>query len=271
MIPKSAQKLLLVLLLIVTVIFTVGCGTNIPSGHRAVFYSRFGGGTEYGKVYSEGFQWHMPWNNFMVYQIQLQERKESLTMLASDGATIQMDVSVLFHPDPTKLDSLQGMIGPNYYDVKVAPTIRGVGRAIAGRFKPEEIYSTRRDELNKVIFDECVTALEGSHVTMENLFIRDVKLPEKISEAINFKLAAQQEAQRMEFTIQKEKLEADRKRIEAQGISDFQKIVASGVTPSLLKWKGIEATEKLAASPNSKIIVIGNGDSQLPIILGGDK
>ncbi|MCK4461495.1 MAG: prohibitin family protein, partial [candidate division Zixibacteria bacterium] len=104
---------------------------------------------------------------------------------------------------------------------------------------------------------------------IENVLIRDVQLPAKISEAINFKLTADQEAQRKMFEIEKEKLEADRKRVEAKGIADFQKIVATGITPSLLKWKGIEATIKIAESPNTKIIIIGDSKDGLPIILGG--
>ena len=101
--------------------------------------------------------------------------------------------------------------------------------------------------------------------------MRDVQIPPKISEAIDFKLTADQEAQKMQFTIEKEKLEADRKRIEAKGIADFQKIVSAVITTSLLKWKGIEATLKIAESPNTKVIIVGNDGGGLPIILGGDK
>ena len=107
-------------------------------------------------------------------------------------------------------------------------------------------------------------------IIIENVVMRDVQIPAKISEAINFKLTADQEAQKMQFTIEKERLEAERKRIEAQGIADFQKIVSAGITTSLLKWKGIEATLKIAESPNTKVVIVGNDAGSLPIILGGD-
>ncbi len=267
---RSQFKHLPILIIAVLALGMVGCGTQVPSGHRGVFYSKFGGGTELGKIYDEGFNWHMPWNSIFVYQIQLQERMEKLTVLSSDGATIRMEVSILYRPMTSRLDSLQVTIGPNYYDVKVAPTVRGIARSVAGTYKPEEIYSTKREEVADRIKESLRSEMAENHITIENVLLRDVTIPEKISEAINFKLTADQEAQKMEFTIEKERLEAERKRIEAQGIADFQKIVSAGITESLLKWKGIEATLKIAESPNTKVVIVGNDAGSLPIILGGD-
>jgi len=268
---SSRFRHLPLLILAVMALTLVGCGTQIPSGHRGVFYAKFGGGTQFGNIYGEGFAWHMPWNSMLVYKTQLLESKETLKVLSSDGATIGMEMSILYYPMASKLDSLQVMIGPNYYNARVAPTVRGVGREVAGQFTPEEIYSTNREEITKQIKERLTVQMAESYIIIQDVLMRDVEIPAKISEAINFKLAADQEAQKMQFTIQKEKLEADRKRIEAKGIADFQKIVSAGITTSLLKWKGIEATQKLAESPNSKIIVIGNGSGDLPIILSGDK
>ncbi|MEA3296788.1 MAG: prohibitin family protein, partial [candidate division Zixibacteria bacterium] len=250
-------KLLPLLLIVVFALTMVGCGSQVSSGHRGVFYYKFGGGTEFGKIYKEGFVWHLPWNNMFVYKVQLQEKKENLTVLSSDGASIRLEVSILYHPLSKKLDSLQVTIGPNYYNVSIAPSIRGISRTVAGHYKPEEIYSTKREEVAAEIVSSLREAMEDKYINIENVLIRDVQIPPKISEAINFKLTADQEAQRMQFTIEKEKLEADRKRIEAQGIADFQEIVSAGITSSLLKWKGIEATLKIAESSNSKVIVIG--------------
>jgi len=258
------------LLMAVLALTMVGCGTQVPSGHKGVFYSTFGGGTEFGKIYGEGFNWHFPWNKVIVYRTQIQERKEDLTVLSSDGATIRIQVSILYQPDMEKLDSLQVVIGEGYYSDIVAPNIRGIARGVAGRYKPEEIYSTKREELASEILNELTTEVAKRWIVIQNVLIRDVQIPAKISEAINFKLAADQEAQKMRFIIEKERLEAERKRIEAKGIADFQKIVAAGITPSYLKWKGIETTEKLASSPNSKVIVIGNSSQSMPIILSAD-
>lgn len=248
----------------------VGCGTQIDSGYRGVFYYKFGDGTEMGKIYSEGFTWHLPWNSIFRYPTRLQEQLENLTVLSSDGATIGLEVSILYRPKVDKLDSLQITVGPNYYNIAVAPNIRGIARTVAGRYKPEEIYSTKRDQVNLEILTQLQEALAAKFIVIENVVVRDVVIPAKISEAINFKLTADQEAQKMMFTIEKERLEAERKRIEAQGIADFQKIVSAGITASLLKWKGIEATLKIAESPNTKVVIVGNDAGSLPIILGGD-
>lgn len=254
-----------------SLLVVIGCGTQVPSGHRGVFFSKFGEGTEFGNVYQEGFAWHLPWNTMFVYRTQVQERKENLTVLSSDGASIRMEVSILYRPDMIKLDSLQVEIGPNYYEDLVAPNIRGIARGVAGRYKPEEIYSTKRDEIANVVKTELTERMAPRWVVIQNVLIRDVVIPAKISEAINFKLTADQEAQKMQFTIAKERLEAERKSIEAQGIADFQKIVSAGITQSYLKWKGIEATQKLAESPNSKVVMIGNTSQSMPVILSADK
>lgn len=268
---KKKAQLLPLLMVIIFSLGMVGCGTQIPSGHGGVFYSKFGSGTEFGKIYLEGFTWHLPWNNIFVYKIQLQENKEKLTVLSSDGASIRLEVSIIYHPVMNKLDSLQVTLGQNYYNVAIAPSIRSIARTVAGRYKPEEIYSTKREQVAIELIEELRAAVSDKFLSIENVLVRDVQIPPKISEAINFKLAAAQEAERMEFTIQKERKEAERKRIEAKGIADFQKIVSAGITSSLLKWKGIEATLKIAESPNTKVVIIGNEAGSLPIILGGDK
>ncbi len=260
-------------LLLIAFIFTgvIGCGTQVPSGHRGVFYAKFGSGTEFGNIYTEGFQWHLPWNNIFVYKVQLQENKEAVTVLSSDGATIRLEMSIMYYPIASKLDSLQVTIGQNYYQVAVAPQLRGIARSAAGNYTPEEIYSTKREEVTELIKNNLTEVIADKFIQIENVILRDVQIPPKISEAINFKLAAEQESQKMIFTIEKEKREADRKRIEAQGIADFQKIVSAGITKSLLKWKGIEATLKIAESPNTKIIIVGNDAGSLPIILSADE
>jgi len=257
------------LLLTPVLLLLIGCGTNIPSGHHGIKYKQFSGGTEMGRIYLEGFNWHLPWNSMFVYKTQYSERKEDITVLSSDGASIQLEVSVWYRPVVEKLDSLQVKVGPDYYDVMVGPGLRGEARRICGHYKPEEIYSTKRDTIAVELFDALKRLMIDKYIDINGVIFRNVILPDKISDAINEKLAAQQEAQRMEFTIQKETQEAERKRIEAQGIADFQKIVSSGLNPMLLRWKGIEATEKLSTSPNTKVIVIGNSKDGMPLILGG--
>jgi len=266
---RRIAMLVRMVLAVAVLMFLVGCGTQIPSGHRGVKYLKFGDGTEMGKIYDEGFNWHLPWNRIYVYRIQLNERKEALQILSADGATIGLEMSIWFRPVVDKLDSLQKTIGPGYYNSVVASGLRGAARAVVGQYKPEEIYSTKRDVIASEIIQAMQDLLTDKYVSIENIIVRNVVLPPKITEAINAKLTADQQQQQMQYVLLKEKQEAERKRIEARGIADFQKIVSKGITETLLKWKGIEATQNLAESPNTKIIIIGSGKEGLPIILGG--
>ena len=184
---------------------------------------------------------------------------------------IGLEMTIWFRPLVDKLDSLQLTVGPNYYEIAVAPALRGVSRSVVGKYKPEEIYSSKREAIASEILAEMQVLMKQKFITVENVIIRNVVLPDKITQAINAKLEADQEAQKMEFVLLKEKQEAERKRIEAQGIADFQKIVSAVITESLLKWKGIEATQKLAESPNTKIVIIGKAENGLPVILDTGK
>jgi regulator of protease activity HflC (stomatin/prohibitin superfamily) len=252
-------------------LLVVGCGTSIPSGHNGVKYYKFRDGTQMGRIYGEGLQWHLPWNSFFVFKTQTDERREDLHVLSADGASIGLEASIWFRPIVNKLDSLQITIGLNYYEVVIGPALRGEARSIVGRYKPDEIYSTKREIIASEILEAIQNLLKDKYIEVQNIIIRNVILPKNVTDAINEKLAADQAQQKMQFVLMKETQEAERKRIEAQGIADFQRIITQGLSKNLLLWKGIEATEKLAESPNSKVVVIGSGESGLPLILGGEK
>ena len=140
---------------------------------------------------------------------------------------------------------------------------------MVAHFTPEEIYSTKREQIGDGIETAVQKAMEGKHVLIEAILVRNVQLPDKITAAIAEKLQEEQLAQKMKYTLERERKEAERKGIEAAGIAEFQKIVSAGISDALLRWKGIEATQALASSDNTKVIVIGSGKSGLPIILGG--
>src|SRR3990172_9680425 len=146
-------------------------------------------------------------------------------------------------------------------DMVVAPVVRSEARKVFGRYAPEEIYSTKREEIEQQIYEEVLKALEGKHVVVEAVLIRDVELPEAIKTAIADKLAEEQRSQKMRFTLDRERQEATRKQIEGEGMAKYQSIVRQGLTSEYLHYKGIEVTQKLAESPNAKIIVIGSPKS----------
>jgi regulator of protease activity HflC (stomatin/prohibitin superfamily) len=248
-------------------IAALGC-VRIDSGHAGVLW-RFFGGTQPG-VYGEGVHVIAPWNRMIVYDVRVQDHKEELEILTNNGLNVGLEASIRFRPLSSELPRLHVEIGLGYYDVIVGPVVRSEARKVGGRYKPEEIYSTKREVVEKEVFDAVTVALSGKHVALEAILIRDVDLPQNIQKAISEKLEEEQKALKMQFTLDRERQEAERKRIEAKGIADFQQVVSQGIGPALLRWKGIEATEKLATSANAKVVVIGAGADGLPLILGGN-
>lgn len=187
--------------------------------------------------------------------------------MANNGLTVTLGTSVLFHPISGELFQLKTQVAPDYYDVLIAPVLRSSARKVIGRYTPEEIYSSKREEVERQIFQEVTQKLQGKPVHVSTILIREVHLPKTVEEAIQRKLEQEQKALEMEFVLERERKEAERMRIEATGIGDYQQIITKGLTTQLLEWKGIEATEKLALSPNSKIVMIGSGKGGLPVIL----
>jgi regulator of protease activity HflC (stomatin/prohibitin superfamily) len=248
-------------------ISTSGC-VRIDSGGAGVLWSALSGGTQE-EVYQEGLHLVAPWNRMFIYDIRVHERLEKIQVLSSNGLQVGLEVTVRFAPDAAALPRLQQTIGPAYYEKIVQPALRSEVRKVMGQYTPEEVYSSKRDQVADEIFASVLGAMAEKQVILDAIFLRNVQLPEKLRTAIEEKLQEEQRSEKMKFTLQRERQEADRKRIEAQGIADFQKIVSQGISAELLKWKGIEATQELANSPNAKVVVIGSGDSGLPLILGG--
>jgi len=241
---------------------------TIQAGYGGVLFRPFKGGIDAAKTYGEGVKWVGLWNTMTLYELRLQEREEALDVLARNGLSIHIDVSFWFMPIPSELSKLHREIGENYAEKVVIPQIRASVRKVIGKYLPEELYSTKRDIIQDEIFHETDSVLRAKHIHLDAILIRSVQLPPAIAEAIERKLRQEQEAMEYEFRIQKEQKEAERKRIEAQGIKEFQDIVSSGLNPNILRWKGIEATQALANSQNTKVVIIGGAKEGLPVILG---
>lgn len=251
--------------------FLPGCRCPVvDSGHRGIVFKSLGGGTSK-EVLGEGLHVMPMWNSVITYDTRVHEMKENLIVISSNGLTIQVDTSVRYRPKQDELFELQTKIGADYAQKVIGPVVRSEARKVLGRYQPEEIYSTKREQIEAQIYDEVLKALEGKHVVVEAILVRDVGLPETIKTAIADKLAEEQRSQKMKFTLDKERQEATRKKVEAEGIATYQSIVRQGLTAEYLQWKGIEATEALAASPNAKVVIIGSGKSGLPVILQTDK
>jgi prohibitin 1 len=227
----------------------------------------------FGRVSTEtlksGIQFVNPLARVVTMSIKTQELKEVMDVPSKEGLTMNIEVSVLFHLDPEKAADVYRTIGQDFVPVILEPQFRSVTRGVTAAYDAKALYTSEREHLAQVITGDLQKLLGPRGVLIESTPLRRLTLPQRITTAIEEKLSADQESQRMEFVLLKEKQEAERKRIEASGVADFQRIVAQGISPELLRWKGIEATMKIAESPNSKVIVIGGGKDGLPLILGG--
>ncbi len=247
-----------------------GCACEtVGSGHGGIGFDSFGSGT-LREQFGEGLHVLRPGKSLITYDLRVQEMKEELSVLSNNGLDIRVDASVRYRAEPSKLFELHTQTGPRYSEILVGPIVRSEARKVFGRYAPEEIYSTKREQIEKEIYDEVLRALQGKHVVVEAILVRDVTLPQSIREAIADKLAEEQRSQKMRFTLEKERQEADRKQIEAEGIAKYQGIVRQGLTEEYLRFKGIEATERLSQSQNAKIIVVGSPQSGLPLVYQTD-
>tara|TARA_B100001093_G_scaffold519927_1_gene611477 strand:+ start:68922 stop:69749 length:828 start_codon:yes stop_codon:yes gene_type:complete len=261
-------------IVIVSLIFLVLFGSSIfytvEPGEKGVIFKKFSGGLDKEKIYEQGFHVIAPWNTLHIYDVKINETFEKMEVLSQNGLSIKIDLSFRYNPIHNKIGYLHDEIGRNYVERIVKPEIRSVTREVIGNYLPEELYSTKREAIEDEIESLTRAKVEPKYITLDAILIRDVTLPLTLRTAIEQKLKQEQEALEYDFKIQKARKEAERKEIEANGIAEFQKIVNRTITPQLLKWKGVEATQEISKSQNSKVIVIGNGDGDLPIILGGD-
>jgi prohibitin 1 len=258
-------KLLRGLGLLFVVILLFASVVSVPTGHVGVL-TLFGRVT--GEALGEGIHTINPLKSVQRLSIQTQSVKETANVPSNEGLILALDTSLLFHLDRSKAAEVYQKVGANYAEKIVEPTMRAAIRAATSAHTANALYTNARELVQQQIQDELTAQLAPRGVIVENVLLRDVQLPAMLKSSIEAKQQAEQDALRMNFILQKEKQEAERKRIEAQGISDFQKIVAQGISPQLLEWKGIEATEKLATSANSKVVVVGNAKNGLPLILG---
>jgi len=236
------------------------CATVGP-GHAGVLW-RASGGTE-ARVYGEGLYTVAPWNQMDVYDLRSMNRDEKLTVIAVNGLAMQLDASVRYRIVPEELVALQREIGPKYFETILEPVLRSEARRVIGRYTPEELYSTKRDVIEREIREELKGKIEGRHLVLEAVLIRNIELPEAIRDAIDKKLAAEQEVLKMKYLLDIAKAVAEQQRVEAQGIADYNRTVTSSLSAQILEFERIQQMGKLAESPNSKTVVLGEGEGRV--------
>jgi prohibitin 1 len=269
---KRIRSIVIAVVLVIVVIFTFSkASVTIESGHMGVLYSQFGGGVDAdAEALGAGFHIIAPWNHVIIYEVRQQEESQAkMPVLSKNLLDIKLDITVLFEPMKSKLGYLEIEKGKDYQEKFIVPSIRSVTREVIANYLPEEINTTKREQIIEEIRTQVSLKLADHYVQLTDVLIRNIELPANLRESIERKLQQEQESLEYEFRIEKASKEAERMKIEAEGVRKFQEIVTQSITPDLLKWKGIEATIELAKSPNSKVVVIGGGDGGMPLILGG--
>jgi regulator of protease activity HflC (stomatin/prohibitin superfamily) len=265
--PKIGIPLIIVVIILI-IVFAKSAVT-IGSGEAGVLYKVFDDGVVTDKPpLGEGFHLIAPWNKVIIYEVRQQELFEKMKVLSSNGLEIQIDASAWYEPVYNDLGNLHQSLGENYLQRVIQPAIRSAARSVVGRYTPEQLYSSKRDAIQDEIFTETKKILAEQYVQLNEVLVRDVTLPGTIKDAIERKLKQEQESLEYEFRLVTAAKEAEKVIIEAQGKADANRILSASLTDKILQDKGIEATIKLAESPNSKVIIIGSGDSGMPIILG---
>jgi prohibitin 1 len=268
-IQKGIPFKFIAVVIAVIMVFTIANPIAVvPAGHVGVkdFFGYVSSTT-----LSPGMRIVVPFTRVVRMSIQTQEFMEVADTPSKEGLIINLDVSLLYRLDPNKAVDIYKTVGSNYKDIVVQPQLRSAIREVTASYEAKAMYSVERERIANEIMSLYVKLTKDRGIITDQVLLRKIGLPNTLAAAIQEKLKREQESEQMKFVLQKEQQEAERKRIEAQGIADFQKIVSLGISPMLLEWKGIEATEKLASSPNTKIVVIGNSKNGLPLILGGEK
>ncbi len=271
---KDKSWLIITVLLIVLFILAYSIESifiTIYPGKAGVLFKRiFNQGTVMDKTFDEGLNIIFPWDKMYIYDIRFQEKKQTVNVLSQNGLTIEVVVSIRYYLVSTDLPILHKIVGPDYMDKIIIPSIISSVREVVGGYLPEEIYTTARHLIQDKLIVEVIEETGRVPVVYDTIIVESIVLPELINNAIELKLKQQQEFLEYEFRIKKAEQEIDRKKKEALGIKQYQNIIAESLSPELLQWKGIMATLELAQSPNTKVIIVGGGENGLPIIFNAD-
>ena len=237
--------------------------TVVPAGHVGVkdFFGKVSD-----QILQPGINLVTPGTQVVKFSVQTREIKETAAVPTSEGLIVNLDVSLLFRLRPEAAGRIYKTVGRYFEAVVIDPQLRSVIRDVTAEYEAKFLYSASREVVAQNMLKHMQVALAPRGIDPEQVLLRSVQLPQLITTAIQEKLQAEQQAQRMRFVLDRERQEADRKRVEAQGIADFQIIVSKGISDQLLKWKAIEVASELSKSPNAKIVILGD-KSGLPIIL----
>ncbi|MGB8700600.1 MAG: prohibitin family protein [Thermosynechococcaceae cyanobacterium] len=236
----------------------------VPAGSVGIvdLYGRLSGDT-----LPPGLHFKNPLAKVTFFSTQTKELKETAQAPSKEGLMVTLDVSILYRLDPAKAREVYQTIGTEYDQVILVPQFRSLIRNSSAQFDAIALYTSQRQALSQQLRDDLHKILAPKGILVEDTPLRNVVLPENVQNSVQAKIQAEQDSERMKFVLQKERQESDRKRIEAQGTADAQRIIAQGLSDRILQFRQIEATEKLAQSQNAKIVIVGADQKSPPLIL----
>ena len=276
----------LMLVTLVAVVLFPYAAVTVPSGHAGVLWKRFGGGTvlDPRQIRDEGLHLIWPWNELFLYDLRLQSITETYNAISSDGVSLSSTMNIRFRLQRAAAPVIHQALGPNYPQLLVRPGIGSLTREVMAQYTAEQVYSTARQEIQDKIrslaqdrLSEKMMEREGDEpyrvslsdtVILYDTLVYGIELPVVVVNAINRKIEQYYISEEYKFRVERERRESERKKIEAEGIREFQQIVSQGISDSYLRWRGIEATLQLSQSTNSKVVIIGSAKDGLPLILG---
>jgi regulator of protease activity HflC (stomatin/prohibitin superfamily) len=239
---------------------------SVEAGEVVIVYYSLFGGTQHNRIASEGLHVIMPWDKFYRYVVRSQILVDSVTVLSKNGLEVHLDAQVRFHPIFNMVPQLHRRFGPDYVNTFVTPQLKSSVQRVMGLFLAEEVYGSETGVSINRIFENTKQMVGGEFLEIENVALYNIKLPEQVQVAIQSKVQAEQSALAAAFRVLEEQHEAKRKLEEAKGLREYASLF-NAIPQSVLTWKGIQATQELAKSPNAKIIVIG-AKGELPLLLG---
>lgn len=239
---------------------------NVHAGEAAVLWRRFGGGIRLDHIYGEGVHFIFPWDRMTVYNTRLQTYTYTLHALSLHGLPVELDVAVRYHPERNVLPYLHKEIGPDYLETVIIPEVSSALRAQMGVLNEDEIYANRLISANAVT-DQVSWDAQKKFLHLDAIRLTRLQLPEEISQAIRQKMIEKEKSNSYPYLIEQAKKEAERLAIQSNAISNYNSTVDASLSSDILQWKGIEATRELATSQNAKMVIMGNGNQGLPVIL----
>ena len=260
----------LLILGFVIVYFSGNIFITVQAGEGGVMWRRFMKGTVTDRVLGEGFHVIPPWDKIAVYSVRVQEVRPELDVLTKEGLCVHLQLSIRYHPEYNMLGILHQRLGTNYVNNVIIPTVDSTLRTTIGTYTLDDLYMSQPALLPRIV-NEALQHASRNFVVIDAVIIRTVELPAALRDAIVSKLEQKQLAEAYQYRLERERQEAERKVVEAGGISRYNAIITNSLTESVLRWKGVEATRDLAASTNAKIIMVGNSAGGLPVILNVEK